>query len=375
MSRYFNYHFQIAANRWDRWTFLHRWYRLQTHDKQWVPPYFPILRQALNPTHNPHVARMQMIQMVVEAMPQRKQRQPNTMDEPVVFNSTFEVPVLNTAVFIDPRRRDHTAYFGLFDCVNDSETVERWLNQMRELLRGAHIARLVGPVGLSPFLGSGVLQDNWHLPPPMHTAYHPPYLAELMSHHFRTISQQRLYHIPVPEQVALDDRVALRPLHHRHLSTGLKYLFANSLDNRLGIPRPDPVEIEFLLRWMGEPAPFGWTAYLNEKIAGFVLLQADVGQHLRRLKGGRFWWHRLAWHGMKNRRVKHGRLLFGGVHPDFQHQGVGTQLLRQALQAAKERGWETLTVGPVDGRETAVSFLEKHGGIPQQTYHLYEKIL
>ena len=139
---------------------------------------------ALNPAQNPHSARMNMMQMAVEAMPNRTHRHPQSHREPVITNASFEVPVLNTAVFIDPRRRDHTAYFGLFDCVNDSETLERWLDQMKESLREAHMTRLIGPVGLSPFLGSGVLQDKWHLQPPMHTAYHPPYMAELMSHHF-----------------------------------------------------------------------------------------------------------------------------------------------------------------------------------------------
>ncbi|HRV91512.1 MAG TPA: GNAT family N-acetyltransferase [Anaerolineae bacterium] len=58
---YYNFDTQIVANWWDRQRFVAHWWRFYKSDPFWVPPYYPLLSQSLNPKHNPHLARLNLL--------------------------------------------------------------------------------------------------------------------------------------------------------------------------------------------------------------------------------------------------------------------------------------------------------------------------
>jgi ribosomal protein S18 acetylase RimI-like enzyme len=78
---------------------------------------------------------------------------------------------------------------------------------------------------------------------------------------------------------------------------------------------------------------------------------------------------------MAQRRAAGGRLLFAAVLPQFRGQGVGRQLLRQALADARQQGWQQLTVGPLPTTAPGSAFLESFGAEARQTYLLYQRDL
>jgi GNAT superfamily N-acetyltransferase len=108
---------------------------------------------------------------------------------------------------------------------------------------------------------------------------------------------------------------------------------------------------------------------------GFVLLQPDLSRSLRRARGGRslLWRFGLAW--LNRRPARQGRLLYGAVLPLWQGQGIGRQLLLQALVTARQRGWQSLSIGPLPAAAPACAWLESQGARPRQTYLLYQKDL
>jgi len=103
-----------------------------------------------------------------------------------------------------------------------------------------------------------------------------------------------------------------------------------------------------------------------------VLLGPDLAPPLRRANGGRFppWRLWLAWRS--RRRLRAGRLFYAAVSPQWQVQGIGGQLLAQALATGHQLGWRTLSIGPVPSTTLATAFLERHGASPRQTYRLYQ---
>lgn len=382
---YFNYRVRFAEGWWDRRDFVTNWWRIYAADPRWVPPYYPTLRRELEPSRDPHLARMSPIFIHLEALPRREAaaRRGPQPSQGLPPSAPFEEPVAATVALRDPRRRDGTAYLALLHCVNDSESLERLLARLTEALWAQGCRRLIGPTGLSPHLGTGLLQDHWDQLPPLHTPYDPPYMPEIVGSAMRPLARSRLYHLEVAPELPPPPlaRAQLVPLAPARLAADLLPLMAAAcpppapVDGGGGFPTPDAEEAAFLLRWLGRWPLHGWLALVDGQPAGFALLQPDLAPCLRRAMGGRnlLWRAWLAWAGQ--RPVRQGRLLFGAVSPRWQGQGIGRQLLHQALLTARDQGWRSLNVGPLPDGLPACAFLERHGARPRQTYLLYQREL
>jgi GNAT superfamily N-acetyltransferase len=236
---------------------------------------------------------------------------------------------------------------------------------------------MIGPIGLSPHLGSGLLQDHWNIIPPLHTPYNPPYLPEIAAAALRVRSSGRLFYLPIlptpaPSPVSPATLVSLAP--HR-LGTDLLELLAAACPRWLDFVPPDVPEAEFLLQSLALWPLRGWLAEIDGEPVGFVLLQPDLALRLRRAGGGRnpFWWLWLRW--ARNRPVRQGRLLYLAVLPEWRGQGIGRQLLQRAMIDGREHGWDVLTIGPLPSTAGGSKFLKHVGAEPRQTYLLYQREL
>ncbi len=236
---------------------------------------------------------------------------------------------------------------------------------------------MVGPMGLSPYLEPGALEDHWNQLPPLHTAYNPPYLPEILHSLMEPLVSSRLYHWEIPEPLPSSPPgpAELSPLEPSRLTTDLLPLLAAACSPWADFPPPDAEEAAFLLRWLGRWPLYGWLAQVGGEPAGFVLLGPDVAPLLRRANGGRFppWRLWLAW--QSRRRLRGGRLFYGAVSPEWQGQGIGGQLLHQALVTGHDLGWRTLSIDPVPDNAPARAFLERLDAHPRQTYRIYQREL
>ena len=374
---YYNHYAHIAANGWERRSFLAHWWRIYAGDSYWVPPYYPLLRRAIAPAKNGHLARLKMSLTYLEALPAH--RRSSTLGSSFGTMPLMEAPVAAAAALGDPRRQDRTAYLSLFECVNDVNTLEKLIDSLSERLLAQGYRRLIGPTGLSPHLGSGVLQDYWGEVAPLHTPYNPPYLPEMIEQVLRPFSRGQLYQLDVPSE-PLPTRptpAKLSPLTPARLSEDLLPLFTAAC---LPWPRadfapPDTLEVNFLLEWLQTwPLP-GWLAEVDNEPVGFVLLQSDLAPTLRRAQGGRRPWWRLWLNWASRRPTRQGRLLYLAVLPNWQRRGIGSQLLQRVLAFAREQGWQRLTIGPIPSIGAANKFLQRHDAEPRQSYLLYQKDL
>ena len=282
-------------------------------------------------------------------------------------------PVSATILLSDPRRVDRSAYLSLLHCVNDEEVLERLLYALAEAAAAHGARRLIGPTGLSPWLGSGLLLNAFNVTPPLHTAYNPPYMPDLLATMFQPCAEQRLYHVAVP--AAGDANPGSLPIQDCSLADLAGTLFPllqQACDDSAGFPLPDQLEAEFLHQLIGQlPATVRVASHDSEPV-GFVVLQPDYGEVLRRARGGRNPL-RAAWRHWRVRRpVDAGRVLFGAVTPAWRGRGVGRQLWHDAMQIARQSGWSTVTIGPFDPASPAAAFVRHQGARPMQQYTLYE---
>jgi GNAT superfamily N-acetyltransferase len=368
-SGYFNYWSHVAEGWWGRRSFLHKWRRLYTGDRRWVPSHYPTLYRLLPPGQSPHLARLRPTLLYIEAIAGRR-------SQGGMMASIMEEPVSATVVLADRRRGDDTAYLGLLHTVNDEESLERLLSLALEHAFASGCYRLIGPTALSPHLGSGVLQDHFHLTPPLHTPYNPPYLPELAGSLMNPLVHARLYHAEVPSSAQdAAGPAEIVPLETARLATDLLLLLAEACRAWAEFPPPDAVEAELMLQWLQVWPVESWGAVVDGQVVGFVMLQPDLAPAVLRAQGGRNLLWRM-WLNWRSRRpVRAGRLLHMAVLPEHQGQGVGQQLWRRTLAAAARAGWRTLTAGPYPDDSPAAAFLTAMGATPQQRYIVYESEL
>jgi GNAT superfamily N-acetyltransferase len=373
LINYFNYTNNIAEGWWGRRDFMSRWWRLGHNDPRWVPPYYPALHQGLDPTRNRYLAQRSSFLQQMEALPRRGGASHHAGGAGFA-GAVMEEPVAATVVLVDKQRRDRTAYLGLLQCVNDSETLERLLGALIENLVEFGCQRIIGPTGLSPHSANGGLQNFFHVTPPLHTPYNPPYLPELMESVMSPLARSHLYFIQTPTERLDPPRgvAQIVPFTPARLSGDLLPLLSSACAANGDFPAPDRDEANFLVHWLQVWPLSGWLAMVNDQPVGFILLQPDVSASVRRANGGRNVLWRLWLDWRSKRPVRAGRLLFGTVLLPWRGQGIGHQLWQQALWAAQQQNWQSLTIGPVAEKTAGSAFLEKSGAKAQQQYTLYE---
>jgi GNAT superfamily N-acetyltransferase len=280
--------------------------------------------------------------------------------------------VAATALLVDRHRRDDTGYLALLACANDVETFERLVGAALEqaAMQGCH--RLWGPVGLSPHLGAGMLESHFHLLPPLHSPYNPPYLPEVAASIMEPIVEGVIYRLPVGESVAVEGPAQLVAATAAQLAGDLLPLLAAASTWGDLFPRPDAAEAAFLAHWLGVWPLQVWTAEAEGEPVGLLVLQPDVGARVARARGGRnpLWRGWLGWQA--RRRVRTGRLLWLGVLPTQRGRGIGQQLWAHAVTLAAQAGWHEMTLGPLPAAHPGGTFLARQGGVTAQRVTIYE---
>lgn len=368
---YFNYEGQIRDGKQGRRPFLSHWWPLYTSDSRWTPPPYTLLHRELDPGRNPHLARLQPLFLTLAARTRSE-------DGAGLYSSAslpyvLEQSVAAALLLRDPRRHDGTAYLSLLHTVNDAETLERLLGMAAEAaaVEGCH--RLIGPIGLSPYIENGLLIDYWRESPPLNTPYNPPYLPELLEEQMEPFLASQLYQMPIPTntQPPVTGPARLEPFAPDHLAAEWLPLLLAACAPWQDFPPPDTAEAAFILRWFGRVPLTAWVALMDDQPAGFVLLQPDLAPLLRLAKGGRPWLRRPLLSVAGRWPTRQGRLLLAAVLPQWRGQGIGRQLWQQALSTGRQQGWQTLLIGPLPETAPAANILQHLAVQPRQRYQLY----
>lgn len=377
MAQYFNFRVESADGYWDRVGFLRKWWRIYADDARWTPPAWNRMRQAVVTRRFAHLERSRPRYIVVEALPRRRQTHVGNQPFPNMGQGVLmEEPVAAAIAMIDPRRTDDTAHLAMLHAANSRESLERILYAAQEQVGHEGIRRLILPVGLSPYLGTGVLQDHFHRAPPLHAPYAPPYVPELFSTVCRPLGRSLLYTSdgdantggPAPAS----GPAVIRPLDPNRLATDLLPLFAQTMPSWAEFPLPDRPEAEFLLWWILRRPALAWTAEVEGRPVGYLLAQPDGGGPLRRCRGGRSLLGRLLLQFLELWQPRSVRVLFAGVDPDYRRRGIGRQLWQQMLSAGPVNGWQTVTAGPLPSTARAgLAFLNAVGLSRRETYLLH----
>ena len=377
MADYFNFRVDSAEGYRGRGGFLRKWWRIYADEPRWAPPAWNRLRQTLAPGRFAHLDRGRPLLIMVEALPRRRQARASGQLFPTIEQGALmEQPVAAAVALIDPRRTDSAAHLALMHVANNRESLQRLLYAARENLGHEGIRRLILPVGLSPYLGTGVLQSHFHRIPPLHAPYAPPYVPELFTTVCRPLGRSLLFaaepgeHTGMPTPVPGPARI--HPLDPNRLAADLLPLFTGAMPAWAEFPLPDGPEAQFLLWWILRRPALAWVAEIDGEPVGYLLAQPDGSEALWRSKGGRSLLGLLQLHFLELRQPSSVRVLFMGVDPDYRRRGIGRQLWQRMLAAGPANGWQSVTVGPLPSTARAgLGFLTALGLSSRETYLLH----
>ena len=371
MSGYFNFYSHLADDWWARRAFLHTWWRANRRDPRWLPPLYAPNVRALVQSASPHVQRLRPTLLTMDAVA-RQSRIAGFAGLPVATSADDSV-VGMVALLHDDRPDLPTTWLSLLNFANDEEALERLLGAVWEHAAVQGSVRIAGPVSLTPSFAPGVLLDNYHLDPPSHTPYTAPYLPELLDGTLEPLGWSRIYSLDLHHMQAAppDSGLRIESLDPTRLAADLLPLAQLALGDGIAAA-PDALEMEFLLASLSVAPLLGWSAMGSgrDDVAGFVLVQPDVGARLRITNGGRNPWGR-ARVALRTPTVERGRLLLGAVAMEARGNGVAAVLLATAASFGRTQGWKTLEIGPVTEGSDAESVLQAAGAVPRQRYALF----
>lgn len=355
--------------------FLRVPYGIYRNDPHWVAPMLSDRRQVLGPK-NPFFAHARLALWVVSRDGRDVGSIAGIVDE---HHNT--------------RHREHTAFFGFFESVNDPAVSGLLLGAVRAWARGLGMTHLLGPMNPSINEECGLLVEGFDSPPVIMMTYNPPYYAELLGQaELKRCKDLLAYRIVIDDSrlprlerlaargLARAGTVTIRPIDRRSLGRDLgkiKEVFNAAWEDNWGhVPMTDP-EIDFMAKRL--------LPLLDEEIVllaedrgeavAFLLALPDFNEALACLRG-RLLSPRLPLvlpYLLGLKRPRFMRVVALGIKREYRQRGLDAALIGRCLRVVLGRGFELCEISWILEDNLLMRRIgEMFGAAVYKTYALYQ---
>lgn len=282
-------------------------------------------------------------------------------------------------------------YFGYFDCADDPDAARLLLDAAENWLRAKGLGQIAGNFNLTAMQQIGVVTDGYDHAPHLDQVWSPPHIARLLTDNgYAPTFPMATFALDLtekgprlgPKQQAILDNPAFTfaPVTRRTIPARMEdarvILNASFAENPMFVPVSSD-EFHFQgkdMKWIMDPR-LSVVLHHNGKPAACVICVPDLNPLLRRIKsriGLTTPWHFLR-HRMTNTSVS---LIFLGVMPELQGQGVNPLLMARVFGAAKAAGYTQLAnTWIADENGASLAQAVKAGAQPLHRLHLFAKDL
>ena len=366
---------EIGMTRRDRRRFVSVPHRLYRDTTLWLPPMRAAEMASLHPSH-PFYRHSEAAFFVAEGD-----------DGDVGRIGVFEHRPANAF------HGTHTAFFGWFEAVDEGEVAAALVDVAAEWASARGLDLLVGPKGLLPSDGHGILVEGFDERPVLGVAYHHPYYDALIrSCGFEPAADYLSGRVAighdVPDQLfemadaaaseggyevrMFETKRELRPWILR-----LGHMYNDAMSGNWEYTPVNDEEIEAMADQMLPIAdPRTIVLLLHEgEIAGYLLILPDVADAIRAIRGRLlpFGWLRLM---RAVRTTDRANIVAMGLVPE--HRGIGANLILYAALArgAQESRYRSAEVVQVEEGNTPMIRNAESLGVPWYKRHrMYRKAL
>jgi GNAT superfamily N-acetyltransferase len=283
-------------------------------------------------------------------------------------------------------------YFGYFDCADDAEAAHALLHAAEDWAQARGLSEIAGNFNLTAMQQLGVLTDGFDQFPYTDQVWGPPHLPDLLAANGYapsfpvTTFAGDLTTVEPPaigpkQQAVLDNPdFTFVPITRANIDLRMEQarqiLNASFIDNPMFVPVTEE-EFHFQakdMKWIMDPRISAMLLYKGEP-ACCVICIPDLNPLLHRIRsrlGLSTPWHFLR-HRWTNRRAV---VIFAGVMPELQGQGVNPLVLREVMIALKKAGYTSMAnTWIADVNKPSLAQAAKAGATPLHRLHLYGKAL
>lgn len=285
------------------------------------------------------------------------------------------------------------AYFGYFDCADDEEAAAALLGAAENWATERGFSSIVGNYNLTAMQQIGVVTSGFEHPPYTDVVYSPPQIHKLLEgagyeREFPMTTFKTVYddsYIPMeigPKQQAILDNPDFEfvPINRKTISDRLED--ARIILNESFATNPQFLPVTFDeyhfqskdMKWIMDPRISGMLHYKG-KPAACIICIPDLNPLLIKVRSRMTW--SFPFHFLMHRlRRKNALLIYSGVIPELQGQGVNPLVAYGVTKRMREAGYEVCGntwIG--DSNKASLRQKEKMGSIPLHRVHLYRKSL
>ena len=282
-----------------------------------------------------------------------------------------------------------TAYWGLFECLDDEEAARALFRAARDWSRPRGLAQLLGPMNVSTNYDCGLLVDAFELAPYLLMTYNPPYYVRLVEACGQTKAKDLIgWSIDVtkevPERVQKlaekfrkREDLTVRPIDVKDMANEIekiKRIYNDAWEQNWGaVPMTDD-EFHHMAKDMKQlvvPELFLIAEVRGEPVA-FAMTLPDVNRALAKVDGRLFPFGllKLLWH---MRKIKACRLIALGIRKGFRKRGIDAVLYNDTLKNAQKLGYVDGEVSwTLEDNVLINRAIELMGAKRYKTYRMYE---
>lgn len=289
---------------------------------------------------------------------------------------------------------ERTAFFGFFECIDDSGVCARLFDAVTVWARGKGMNRILGPMNPTTNDECGLLIDGYDAPPVLMMTYNPRYYQpllegvgctkakDLLAFAFDMVNGPKERFARFMEKFRRrEPEVRLVPLDKKHLTEQLakvKVVYNQAWEKNWGFVPMTDGEIDFMAERL-KPLLTDGLAFVAETPGGpvgFLLAMPDFNEALKPLRGRLLSWgllkalpYFLGW-----KPTKYVRCITLGVTAKARGRGIEAAMLAEALTTCLRLGYQRGEASWILEDNTPVQrTIGLFGGEVYKRYRVYER--
>ena len=366
-------HIDTVKNKKDLKRFIHFPWKVYKDDPNWVPPLIMDIKEKLDRRKDPFFEHAEMELFLAFRGDRITGRIAAIVDDN--HNRTHE---------------DKTAFFGMYESLDDPETAAALIEQAGEWARARGMDNLRGPANLSLNDECAFLLEGFDSPPMVMMPYNPPYYHDLMEkcgmvkakdlYAFRIFqhSKARKDVQAIVDETVRNHSITLRTLDFSNLDAEgekIKYVYNNAWKKNWGFVPWTEHEMDHMVRKLKQVADPRLVIIAEDKDrpVGFAFALPNWNEVLIKLNGRLFPFGIFKFMFYK-KRIKGVRALVFGILGEYQKTGLSYMLFDKFLNSALDSGYTWgETSWQLEDNEAVNRFVMSIGGEVYKKYRLYEK--